>query len=120
MRTTKAVLVVAMSLLGVVAATAPASAGTATVRDSVGDIARYDQSTNTLSICDGSPGNGTAKAILMVISGNTKEVFDTNGANAGCGSTGRLGVDDNKQAYLWACPDASGNNCSIQYGPFWL
>lgn len=116
----KAVLVAAMSALGILASTATASAGTATVRDSVGDVARYDQATNTLSICDGRDANGTAKAILMVISGNTKEVFDTNGANPGCGSTGHLGVDDNKQAYLWACPDASGNNCSIQYGPFWL
>lgn len=113
-------LVVAMTALGVVASTYTASADTPNVRDSVNDEARYNQTTNTLSICDGSDRNGTAKAILMVIGGNTKEVFDTNGANGGCGSTGRLGVDDNKQAYLFACPDASGNNCSIQYGPFWL
>ena len=116
----RTVLVVAMSALGILASTASASATPATVRDSAGDVARYYPASNTLEICDGSGANGTAKAILMVISGNTKEVFDTNGANPGCGNTGQLGVDDNKQAYLWACPDASGNGCSIQYGPFWL
>jgi hypothetical protein len=119
MRTVQALVVVAMSTVGIVTSAASASAASMIAMHPNGDFARWDQASNVMTVCDQSQANGTAKGILQVVTGNTKELFDTNGAQPGCNVIGPLNVDDNKQAYLSVCPDGSGYNCRT-IGPFWL
>lgn len=71
------------------------------------DYALWNPDTNTLVVCDNSSGNGTAVAILDIVGGTTKHVFDGNGAQSGCGSTGPLYVDETKSAYLWICANST-------------
>lgn len=77
----------------------------------VGDKAHYNNSTNVLTACDHSSGNGTARAILQVIDGNSKQVYDSNGFGSGCGSVGPLNVNNSKHAYLFICATADNHSC---------
>jgi hypothetical protein len=88
---------------------APASATTYSVTNPAGDVARWNSDTNILTVCDNSSGNGTAKAVLSVIGGNTWQLFDSNGAQAGCASAGPLSVDETKSANLYVCASASSS-----------
>jgi hypothetical protein len=108
MRALRATAAVITAIGATFAFAAPASATTYSVTSPAGDVARWNSDTNTLTVCDNSSGNGTAKAKLVVIGGNTWEKFDDNGAQAGCGSAGPLGVDESKSAYLYVCTNASG------------
>jgi hypothetical protein len=72
-----------------------------------GDKAYWNSDQDILTICDYTPRNGTANAILTVVGGGTWQLFDTNGAQSPCESSGKLSVADLKTAYLYACTNAS-------------
>jgi hypothetical protein len=76
-----------------------------------GDEALYDNNANILYACDSSQNGTTARAILVVINGNTKTVFDSNGNQPGCGQVGPLNVDDTKTGYLIICASGSDSTC---------
>ena len=109
------------SFVIVLALSAPASADTTyRLTDSAGDWGQWNATTNNLTICDHSPGNGTAKVVLRVVNGNTVTLFDDNGDGGGCGFDGNLNVDDTKSAYLKVCTNGSATNCTPELGPFGL
>ena len=113
MRTVKALLIVTMATMGILTfAAAPASAATKSISIANGDTAYYNNVTNVLSVCDNSPGNGTARGLLKVAYGNTWEVYDNNGAQPGCGVAGPLSVDNSKEGWLIICPTSDGVNCT--------
>ncbi|MEU4739220.1 hypothetical protein AB0G02_01995 [Actinosynnema sp. NPDC023658] len=115
MRAFRLISAIAITIAGLLSFSSPASAGTLTVYSAqhvnTGDIAYYDNSSNVLTACDYSAANGTARAVLVVINGSTKEVYDSNGAQSGCGSVGPLNVDNSKRAYLYICANDSGSTC---------
>ena len=75
------------------------------------DTASWNPSTDILSVCDGSSGNGTAMAVLQVIGGSQWTLFDSNGAQPGCSSAGPLSVNDSKSGILSICTNSSATNC---------
>jgi|ERR1700741_1446508 len=121
MRLLRTSFVLMASLVIVFALSAPASAADQhrATHPVTGDWAQWNSATNNLTVCDQSTGNGTAMAILEVIGGNVKTLFDNNGAQPGCGFDGNLNVDDTKSAYVWVCTDGSATNCWVR-GPFGL
>lgn len=84
-----------------------------------GDWAQWNSTTNNLTVCDQTGGNGTAMAILDIIGGTDRTLFDTNGAQPGCGFAGDLSVDDSKSANVIICANASATVCYFE-GPFGL
>jgi hypothetical protein len=70
----------------------------------------WNSDTNVLSVCDRDPGEGTAKAILTVDGGGTWTKYDDNGAQTGCGITGRLNDNDSKTGKLYICAN-NWSNC---------
>lgn len=108
MRALKMIVALVASIAGLFIFSSPAAATTYRLDHPYNaDYALWNEDTNTLVVCDNSSGNGTAVAILDVIGGTTKHVFDGNGAQAGCGSTGSLNVDETKSAYLWICANST-------------
>jgi hypothetical protein len=106
-RALRVILVAIMSVAGIFAFASPASATTYGITNSAGDTAYWNASTNVLTSCDGSSGNGTAMAILQVINGRSWEIFDDNGAQPGCHSSGSLSVDETKNANLYICTNSA-------------
>jgi hypothetical protein len=107
MRLSRVIVVAGMSLAGIFAFTAPASATTYFQQDASGDYATYDSATNVLTVCDHTAGNGTAMATLNVNSGGVWTLFDSNGAQNPCKSSGSLSVDDSKSGILYICNNSS-------------
>jgi uncharacterized protein YxeA len=100
------------SFVIVLALSTPASADQKNkVYNLAGDWAQWNATTNNLTVCDHSSGNGTAKAVLRIINGTTKTLFDDNGNGGGCGFDGNLNVDETKSAYLKVCANGSGIDC---------
>lgn len=122
MRAFRLISAIAITVAGLLSFSSPVSAGVLTVytaeHDYTHDEARYDNSSNILIACDHSPANGTARAVLVVINGSTKEVYDTNGAQSGCGSIGPLNVDNSKRAYLYICANDNDSTCYRRVGDF--
>jgi hypothetical protein len=113
MRAIKTVVIAIASIAALLISSAPASADVTyrLTHPGTGDWAQWNATTNSLTVCDQSNGNGTARTILEVIGGVQKQLFDGNGAQAGCGFDGHLNVDDTKSAYLWICASASDSSC---------
>lgn len=117
MRTAKALLIVLFTAGLAVFAAGPASATTKSVSLADGDTAYYNNATNVLTACDNSPGNGVTRAQLKMWTGNIWQLYDANGAQPGCSSSGPLSVDNSQKAWLIVCPDSSGVNC-VATDPF--
>mgnify|MGYP006191324215 CR=1 FL=1 len=115
MRAFRLISATAIVFAGLLSFSSPASAEVLSVitvtHPNTGDSAGYDNSANVLAVCDNSTANGTARAVLEVINGTTKQVYDSNGAQAGCASIGPLNVDEWKRAYLYICANDSNNTC---------
>lgn len=112
MQALKMVVALIASFAGLFVFSSPAAASNPTVTHPItGDYAVWYSGTNTLAVCDKSIGNGTAMAILEVLGGSTKHIFDGNGAASPCHNTGQLNVDDTKYAYLHICTNSSMSSC---------
>jgi hypothetical protein len=116
-RSSRLICVISATIAGLLLFASPASAGVgassviSAQHPHTGDTAYYDNSANILYACDHSQANGTARAILQVIDGNTKQVFDNDGAQGGCNSVGPLNVNNTKRAYLFICANATDSTC---------
>ncbi len=115
MRSLRLVFAIMAAIVGLVLFASPASAGVSasewiTIQNGP-DVAEYDSYYNILTVCDESGENGTARAILDVVNGNTKELYDTNGAAGGCAHVGPLNVDNSKRAHLSICTNSNDSTC---------
>jgi hypothetical protein len=107
MRLSRTIVVAAGVVVSFFVSAAPASATSYSLSNHGGDWATYNSTSNMLTVCDRSPGNGTAEALLHVDGGNTWILFDSNGAQGSCATAGPLSVNDSKAGILYLCQNAS-------------